>query len=152
MNSFWLIAFGAPVAWRFGGSRFIGLCLISGFGGALAHYLSYSSENAPVIGASAITSGAMAATLRFAFTGAVNYIPRTDYKRYRLPAPSLKEVFTTPTVVVLVVVWFGINLFFSIGAAVGGGNVAWQAHIGGFLAGMIAFDLLDRENSFKSGV
>jgi membrane associated rhomboid family serine protease len=43
-------------------------------------------------------------------------------------------------------VWFGVNIIFGVGSiAIGveGGTVAWQAHIGGFLAGLILFSLFD---------
>jgi membrane associated rhomboid family serine protease len=43
-------------------------------------------------------------------------------------------------------VWFGVNIIFGIGSiAIGadGGSVAWQAHIGGFLAGLMLFSLFD---------
>jgi membrane associated rhomboid family serine protease len=43
-------------------------------------------------------------------------------------------------------VWFGVNIIFGIGSlAVGvdGASVAWQAHIGGFFAGLILFSLFD---------
>ena len=43
-------------------------------------------------------------------------------------------------------VWFGVNIIFGVGSiAIGadGASVAWQAHIGGFLAGLLLFSLFD---------
>ena len=43
-------------------------------------------------------------------------------------------------------VWFGVNIIFGIGSiAIGadGASVAWQAHIGGFFAGLLLFSLFD---------
>jgi membrane associated rhomboid family serine protease len=43
-------------------------------------------------------------------------------------------------------VWFGVNIIFGMGSiAIGadGASVAWQAHIGGFLAGLLLFSLFD---------
>jgi membrane associated rhomboid family serine protease len=43
-------------------------------------------------------------------------------------------------------VWFGVNIVFGVGSiAIGadGASVAWQAHIGGFLAGLMLFSLFD---------
>jgi membrane associated rhomboid family serine protease len=43
-------------------------------------------------------------------------------------------------------IWFGVNIIFGIGAiSVGteGASVAWQAHIGGFFAGLLLFSLFD---------
>ncbi len=138
MNSLWLVVFGTPLAWRFGAVRFILFCLITAFGGVVLHFLSHFFENAPMIGASAITSGVMAATLRFAFTGPINYIPRSDISRYKLPAPELRDVIRTQIVIIFVVIWLVFNFISSVGT-----NVAWQAHVGGFLFGFIAFELLD---------
>jgi membrane associated rhomboid family serine protease len=43
-------------------------------------------------------------------------------------------------------VWFGVNIIFGVGSiAIGndGATVAWQAHIGGFFAGLVLFSLFD---------
>jgi len=44
-------------------------------------------------------------------------------------------------------VWFGLNLLFGLGSVslVTGDNqsVAWEAHLGGFLAGLLLFSLFD---------
>jgi membrane associated rhomboid family serine protease len=43
-------------------------------------------------------------------------------------------------------VWFGINFLFgiiSLPIAGEGGSVAWEAHIGGFVAGFLLFSLFD---------
>jgi membrane associated rhomboid family serine protease len=51
-----------------------------------------------------------------------------------------------PRVLGFLGVWFGVNLIFGIGSiAIGadGVSVAWQAHIGGFFAGLLLFSLFD---------
>ena len=51
-----------------------------------------------------------------------------------------------PRVLGFLAVWFGVNIIFGIGSiAIGadGASVAWQAHIGGFLAGLVLFSLFD---------
>ena len=44
-------------------------------------------------------------------------------------------------------VWFGLNLLFGLGSVsfmVGENqSVAWEAHVGGFLAGLLLFSLFD---------
>jgi len=43
-------------------------------------------------------------------------------------------------------IWFGVNIIFGVGSiAIGGdgASVAWQAHIGGFFAGLLLFSLFD---------
>jgi membrane associated rhomboid family serine protease len=49
-------------------------------------------------------------------------------------------------VLAFLLVWFGINLLFGVGAFGMAGveqAIAWQAHIGGFLAGLLAFSAFD---------
>jgi membrane associated rhomboid family serine protease len=63
-----------------------------------------------------------------------------------VPALSLLRSFRNPRVLGFLAVWFGVNIVFGIGSiAIGaeGASVAWQAHIGGFLAGLVLFSLFD---------
>jgi membrane associated rhomboid family serine protease len=49
-------------------------------------------------------------------------------------------------VIAFVVVWFGINILFGTGTVPVPGEdqtVAWEAHIGGFVAGLLLFSLFD---------
>jgi membrane associated rhomboid family serine protease len=49
-------------------------------------------------------------------------------------------------VLLFLLVWFGINLIFGVGSfstLTGGETVAWQAHVGGFLAGLLLFSWFD---------
>jgi len=49
-------------------------------------------------------------------------------------------------VVIFLVVWFGLNFLFGLGSlSITGAeqSVAWQAHIGGFAAGLLLFGLFD---------
>jgi membrane associated rhomboid family serine protease len=49
-------------------------------------------------------------------------------------------------VLIFIAVWFGVNLIFGLGAiSLTGGEqaVAWQAHVGGFLAGLFLFGWFD---------
>ena len=42
--------------------------------------------------------------------------------------------------------WFGLNLLFGLGSlSIAGANqaVAWEAHLGGFLAGLLLFSAFD---------
>ena len=63
-----------------------------------------------------------------------------------MPALPLLAVLRDPRVLVFLGVWFGLNLLFGLGSlGIDGGEqaIAWQAHIGGFLAGLLAFALFD---------
>jgi membrane associated rhomboid family serine protease len=49
-------------------------------------------------------------------------------------------------VLLFLAVWFGLNLLFglsSLSLGESGQSIAWEAHIGGFLAGLLLFPLFD---------
>ena len=147
VNAIWLLPFGAAVARRFGPPRFLAFFAVTAAAGAAAHLATHVGEQAPMIGASAAISGTMAAAMRFAFQrgGPLNFW-RGDTADYRVPALSLFGVLRDPRVLVFLAAWFGINLLFGLGSMpLAGENqiVAWQAHIGGFLAGLLLFSWFD---------
>jgi membrane associated rhomboid family serine protease len=147
VNSVWLLPFGSAVARRFGAVRFLLFFAVTAAAGALAFLLTQSGENALVVGASAAISGTMAAAMRFAFQrGGPLGIFRDDDSAYRVPAVPLSGILRDGRVVIFLVVWFGVNLIFGLTSIPLGGAgqpVAWQAHIGGFVAGLILFSLFD---------
>jgi len=147
-NLLWLVAFGTPVARRFGAPRFLAFFLVTAAGGAAAHLAMHFGERDIVIGASAAVSGAMAAAMRFAFQrgGPLGIFGRGGDAAYRVPAAPLSAMLRDPRLLVFLLVWFGTNLLFGLGTfALPGveGRVAWEAHVGGFLAGLIGFALFD---------
>src|SRR5581483_1719717 len=66
-NVLWLLPFGSALARRFGAMRFYLFMAVTAAAGALAHLITHEHALAPMIGASASVSGAMAAAMRFAF-------------------------------------------------------------------------------------
>ena len=148
LNGVWLLAFGTPIARRFGTVRYLAFFATTAAAGAAAHLATHTNAFIPVIGASASISGFMAAAMRFAFqrSGPLGFIGRNDPQSYRVPALPLLAVLRDPRVLVFLAVWFGLNLLFGIGAVSLNGEeqqIAWQAHIGGFLAGLLAFPIFD---------
>ena len=148
LNSVWLLAFGTPVARRFGTLRFMAFFAVTAAGGAVAHLLVYGGMRVPMIGASAAISGFMAAAIRFAFQrgGPLRLLGNSQDAAYRVPALPLIAVLRDPRVLIFLVVWFGLNLLFGLGSfGLDGGDqaIAWQAHIGGFVAGLVAFAVFD---------
>jgi membrane associated rhomboid family serine protease len=147
-NLIWLLAFGTPVARRFGSLRFVMLFLVTAVAGAAAHLAIHFGDNSPVIGASAAISGSMAAAMRFAFQrgGPLGALRGGDAQAYQVPAVPLSKILRDPRVLAFLVVWFGLNLLFGMGTIAMPGmeqNIAWEAHIGGFLAGLIGFSAFD---------
>ena len=117
------------------------------------HLATHAGEQFPMIGASAAISGTMAAAMRFAFQrgGPIGMLGRADESAYRVPAISLRGMLSDARVLLFLGVWFGINLIFGIGSLPITGSeqpVAWQAHIGGFIAGMLLFSWFDPKADF----
>ena len=121
---------------------------VTAIAGALAHLVTHEHAVAPMIGASASVSGAMAAAIRFAFVqGSFLSFSRGDaVAAAQVPALSLMHALRNTRVLGFLGVWFGVNIVFGVGSiAIGadGASVAWQAHIGGFFAGLLLFALFD---------
>ena len=148
-NVLWLLPFGSALARRFGAMRFFLFMAVTAAAGALAHLVTHEHAVAPMIGASASVSGTMAAAIRFAFVkGSFLSFSRGDADAAaKVPALSLLHALRNPRVLAFLAVWFGVNLIFGVGSiAIGaeeGASIAWQAHIGGFFAGLVLFSLFD---------
>jgi membrane associated rhomboid family serine protease len=101
----------------------------------------------PMVGASAAISGAMAAAARFAFQrGGPLEMWRDRAEASRVPAAPLSVSLRDARVIAFLLVWFGVNILFgvfSMGMPGVEQAIAWQAHIGGFLAGLLAFAAFD---------
>ncbi|MDY8110980.1 rhomboid family intramembrane serine protease [Fulvimarina sp. 2208YS6-2-32] len=150
LNSLWLLVFGTPVARRLGAQRFMAFSVAGSVAGALLFFLANPSLVAPVIGASGAVSALMGGASRFALprSGGAGFMrARTD-----LPLEPIRSCLTNRTVLVFVAVFFATNLLFStgLGGAFGPGNVAWEAHLGGFVFGFLGFALFDRRNGRTS--
>jgi membrane associated rhomboid family serine protease len=148
VNAVWLLPFGSAVARRFGALRFMAFFAVTAAAGAALHLATHAGEQYPMIGASASISGLMAAAMRFAFQrgGPLGLLRGDDEEAYRVPAIPLTGVLRDARVLIFLAVWFGINLIFGLGSLSFTGSdqpVAWQAHIGGFLAGLLLFSWFD---------
>jgi membrane associated rhomboid family serine protease len=148
VNAIWFLPFGSAVARRFGTWRFLAFFAVTAAAGAALHLATHAGEQYPMIGASAAISGTMAAAMRFAFQrgGPLGMLRGDEEDAYKVPALPLIGVLRDPRVLLFVGVWFGINIIFGVGTfptLTGGESVAWQAHVGGFLAGILLFSWFD---------
>ena len=132
--------------------RFLLFCAVAAVAGALVHYLTHMADLQPVVGASAVVSGTMAAVVRFAFQpgaplgAALGFSDRRADHVYRLPALPLREVASNRNAVTFLGLWFFANFLFGVFPATAGmadANIAWEAHIGGFLVGFFGFRWFD---------
>ena len=157
VNSVWLLAFGAPIARRFGAARFFVFYFICGAAGALLHVAIYPASPIPVVGASAAISGLMGGAARFVFLGdgplgalggqGIGGAPRRR--------AGILASLTDKRTLIFVGVWIGLNWLFGATALSGAlgvtAQVAWEAHLGGFLAGLLLFGLFDPIRYSASG-
>jgi membrane associated rhomboid family serine protease len=148
INVFWLLAFGSPVARRFGALRYLAFFAATAAAGAGLHLAMHFGDRVVMVGASAAISGFMAAAMRFAFqpNAPLGLFGSNEPEAYRVPAAPLGAMLRDGRVLAFILVWFGLNLLFGLGSvSIDGGQqaIAWEAHIGGFLAGLIAFPLFD---------
>jgi membrane associated rhomboid family serine protease len=148
-NAVWLLAFASPVARRFGAGRFLLFFAATVAAGALAYLAVHPGERGPMIGASAGISGMMGAAARFAFGpgGSLDMWHRHRADADTVPAAPLLVALRNPRVLTFVGVWFALNLLFGLGslsiAGAANQSVAWEAHVGGFLAGLLLFSAFD---------
>jgi membrane associated rhomboid family serine protease len=137
INSLWLLAFGPIVARRFGGPLFLAFFLICGITAALAHLAFNWASPMPVIGASGAISGLMGAGMRLLPTQAPWAVPGDDH---------LTPLFSRQ-IIIFTLIWMALNLVAGLtGFGLGGeqGQIAWQAHMGGYLAGLLLTGPFDR--------
>jgi membrane associated rhomboid family serine protease len=148
LNTVWLLAFGSAVARRFGAVRFLAFFMVTAAAGAAMHLATHPGDFWPMVGASAAISGFMAAAIRFVFQagGPLGLLGGSRNRAYATPAAPLFVTLRDPRVLAFLAVWFGLNFLFGLGSLSltdDQQSVAWQAHIGGFVAGLLLFPLFD---------
>jgi membrane associated rhomboid family serine protease len=146
VNLLWMLAFGSAVARRMGDLRFLGFSVLCGVAGAFTHLLFHFGDMAPVVGASAAISGQMAGALRFIFRAKPQPGQRApDF--LAAPLMSLKETLSDKRIVAFLLFWVALNAYFGLSSLkIAGqeGGIAWEAHIGGFLCGLLVFGAFDQ--------
>ncbi len=143
LNCLWLVAFGSAVAKRIDVSRFLALLLVCTVAGALAHYIAHPADLEPVVGASAAVSGTMGAAVRFMFQPMPGSF---SGMQERSPVLGLRDTLTDRRCLTFIAIWFASNFLFGVSGAmpgVGDAPIAWEAHVGGFLAGLLIYGLFD---------
>lgn len=147
-NGLWLLAFGGAVAMRVGTGRFLAFTLFTGLMAVLAFLAFAWGDTTPMIGASGAVAGLMGGTMRFLFSAMdeggfwkLRVMPRS------VPLMPLARALTDKRVLLATAFLVLINLLTSTGWGVpgeAGGGIAWQAHLGGYFAGLLSFGVFDR--------
>lgn len=147
-NVVWLAAFGSPVARRLGAASFLNLFGLATIGGALLHWWARDLDVLPLVGASAGIAGATAAAARFVFSEGMRFGSLADDAVVKaIPAEGIGQLFRNSRALIFIAIWFFTNILFGAGLVPIFGeetSIAWEAHIGGFLVGLLLFPVLDK--------
>jgi membrane associated rhomboid family serine protease len=155
-NCLWLLVFSTPVARRVGAIKYLLLLLLTAAGGALATLALHWGEFVITVGASASVSGVLAAAIPIMFAPGFGPHLKTKQGYAALPVLTMREVVTNPRAIVFTIVFLGLTLFSGAAQMMTGTAfleerpIAWEAHLGGFVAGLLIFYLLDRRVVSKS--
>jgi membrane associated rhomboid family serine protease len=146
INSAWLLAFGSILARRIGPARFFAFFASGAIAGALAYLAMNWGQPTPVVGASGAIAALMGAVMRFLFVAIdrrQGYLLRENPAA--IPAMSLARALSDRRILAASAIFIAINLLALIGFGALGeaGGIAWEAHVGGYLFGLVAFGFFD---------
>jgi membrane associated rhomboid family serine protease len=121
-NMWFLYIFGDNVEDRMGHFPYLIFYLLAGVAASLLHYATNIGSTIPAVGASGAISGVLGAYLVF--------FPKVSvYVSGRMGVGRVSAMF-------MLLLWFGFQLFSSLFLSEGSG-VAFFAHVGGFVFGVI---------------
>jgi membrane associated rhomboid family serine protease len=133
-NMLYLWIFGDNVEDRFGHIKFLIFYLICGIAATFAQLAFSTGSNVPNLGASGAIAGVLGAYIVMFPKGSVSVLQGSQV----IPVPAL----------IVIGFWFVLQIFSSIGSITETGGVAYIAHVGGFLAGvLLAFVLKGKSPS-----
>lgn len=139
VNMVWLAAFGSPLANRLGALRFSLFWVVTGIAAVALHFVLHHLDQAPLVGASGAISGMMGAAARFGFR-----MDRSQGRAAFLGEPlPISVVLRSRSVVTFLGAWMIVNLITGLVGFTPGVDspIAWEAHVGGFLAGFLGIRL-----------
>ncbi len=126
-NMLYLWIFGNNIEDVLGKVRFIMFYLVCGVIAALCHVFMDTGSQIPMVGASGAISGVLGAYMVL--------FPRARVKTLVFLG-ILVTIIRIPAAILLIL-WLGLQIYSNMASGGAGGGVAWMAHIGGFVAGMI---------------
>jgi len=138
-NMLYLWIFGDNVEDRYGHAKFTIFYLLCGIAATFAQLAFNTESNIPNLGASGAIAGVLGAYILMFPKGRVNVL----MGRGVIPMPAL----------IVIGFWIVLQLFSGIGSiadTTDTGGVAYMAHIGGFVAGIVLTFLFGRKSGVKS--
>jgi membrane associated rhomboid family serine protease len=138
-NMWFLWIFGRNIEDLLGHERFVMFYMLCGLVAGFAHVLTNPGSPIPTVGASGAIAGVMGAYLvKFPRAHIVTLVPIIIF----ITTLDIPAAF-------LLLYWFAIQFFSGVGSVgesqVSHGDVAWFAHVGGFLAGMALIHVMTPE-------
>ncbi len=149
-NCFWLLVFSTPIARRWGALRYLIFCVLAAAAGSLAMLFAHWQQYIIVVGASGIVSAALAAAVPIMFAEGFSYGRTTDAQYRRLKVLTPLQLVNNYQALIFTAVFLAMTLLSGASQSLSGTafleerSIAWEAHLGGFIAGFILFYLLDR--------
>jgi membrane associated rhomboid family serine protease len=145
LSNMWaLFIFGDNIEDRLGPLKYLLFYLVSGIVACLVHVYLNPTSNLPVIGASGAIAGVMGAyLLSYPRARVITLVPLGFLWFVQIPA------------VIYLLLWFLLQLLGGLqglgsASAQAAGGVAWWAHIGGFVAGMLLIKLMPGSKGYAT--
>ena len=139
-NMWFLWLFGNNIEDSTTRPRFLAFYLLSGLAAAMAQIMANPMSEVPMVGASGAISGVMGAYLvLFPRVRVFTMVP-LGFFFYQMALPAW----------VMLIYWMALQFFGGITSIVsedgGGGGVAFWAHVGGFVAGVVLIKVFERRD------
>ncbi len=134
-NMWFLWIFGDNVEAVLGNLGFLAFYLISGLGAGLLQYSFDPASNIPMLGASGAVGGVLGAyIIKYPSHKIDTLVPGFAGFMHRIELPAS----------IMLGYWFVIQIFSGLGSLATSfeGGVAWWAHIGGFVTGVVLIKLI----------
>ena len=144
-NMWFLWIYGDNVEDILGHSQYLLFYLLCGVAATMVHIAFNMDSRAPTIGASGAIAGVMGAyVVKFPHSRITTLVPITIF----LTTIDIPAYF-------ILLYWFVIQFFSGVGSVghshLSQGGVAWFAHIGGFLAGVVLILVMRTEKRWSHG-
>ena len=143
-NMWFLWVFGRGVEDMLGHAKYLLFYLLCGVASAITHILLNAGSTVPTVGASGAIAGVMGAYL-------------ITFPRARVVTLVLLFIFITTVDIpaaFLLLYWFAIQFFNGVGSVgysqASRGDVAWFAHVGGFIAGIVLVKVMAPSRRIRS--
>jgi membrane associated rhomboid family serine protease len=143
-NMWFLWLFGDNVEDRLGRVRYLGLYILSGLAAGLSQLYVNWGGDVPMIGASGAVAGVLGAYMvTYPYARVLAFVP---FYYFFWPVVELPAL-------VFLGLWFLMQFFQGTASLAGApsGGVAWWAHVGGFIAGILLMWLLAPEPPGRQG-